>query len=299
MRQLDIDPDYEEVGRLIRGGRYAEAVEMFEEHRARFQSARFKLDHYKTARFKAHVPNWGLSPEKIDAIDPLLDHPFGAAYIGANLVAYQKSAHFLFDSDFVEAVGAPEGETGNSRHRHIFGGAIWNHHVKLTTAFNALHAKGDFVECGTYTGATAAAICKFCDFGSHPEKTFYLYDLFQHLDGDTHTPLPGHNDGLYEKALEKFRSYPNVRVIRGRIPEIFGEVIPDKIAFLHIDMNDPVPELWALVHLYDRMVPGGVILWDDYGHVDRQDQLMMANAFVQSRGRRILELPTGQGLLWT
>jgi hypothetical protein len=43
--------------------------------------------------------------------------------------------------------------------------------------------------------------------------------------------------------------------------------------------------------------PGGMIVLDDYGWSDYRDKKDSGNEFVQSRGLRVLELPTGLGLV--
>jgi O-methyltransferase len=295
------DPEYARTAELIRRGLYAKAVALFNKNRATFQSPDFKIENYNLAKFET-ADHWGISPANISyllqACRTVFDHYLEGSFIGTGLIANQKSAHFLFDEKFADALeAAPDGDQGSGLSRH-FGGTVWIKHVVLAAALNALSKEGDFVECGTYYGSTAKAICRYCEFEKYPERTFYLYDLFGHSDGDTHTPLPGLKEGgLYENALETFKPWPNVRVVQGRVPDIFAKVVPSKIAFLHVDMNDPVPELMAYVHLWDRMAPGGIIILDDYGHVGRQDQQMFANAFFDSKGRKVIELPTGQGLL--
>jgi len=85
-------------------------------------------------------------------------------------------------------------------------------------------------------------------------------------------------------------------VVRGRIPESFAQGAPEKIALLHIDMNNAPSERATLEALYDRVQPGGFMIFDDYGWVQYRAQKDSADEFMASRGKMILELPTGQGL---
>ena len=52
----------------------------------------------------------------------------------------------------------------------------------------------------------------------------------------------------------------------------------------------------ALEVLYERMQPGGILLLDDYGWVQNRPQKDAADAFLARQGRKVLEMPTGQGL---
>jgi len=49
--------------------------------------------------------------------------------------------------------------------------------------------------------------------------------------------------------------------------------------------------------LFDRVSPGGLVVFDDYGWSGYAAQKVAEDAFMRQRGHSILELPTGQGLL--
>ena len=97
--------------------------------------------------------------------------------------------------------------------------------------------------------------------------------------------------------VARFKRFPNVEVVRGIVPDSFAQAVPDKISFLHIDMNSSKSEIAALEALFDRVSPGGFIVFDDYGWAGYAAQQVAEDAFMRARGHRILELPTGQGLL--
>jgi hypothetical protein len=73
--------------------------------------------------------------------------------------------------------------------------------------------------------------------------------------------------------------------------------MPEQIGFLHIDLNSPRAEIAVLERLFDRVQPGGVVVFDDYGWKIFRKQKQAEDAFMRSRGYEILELPTGQGLV--
>ena len=128
-------------------------------------------------------------------------------------------------------------------------------------------------------------------------KDFYLYDLFEHSADMDHGAMPEHGEGLYEQVVARFADLPNVHVTKGSVPEVLAEKSPEKIAFLHVDMNSATAELGALETLFDRVSPGASIVLDDYGWAFYRDQKVREDAFFAARGYQVLDLPTGQGLV--
>jgi O-methyltransferase len=167
-------------------------------------------------------------------------------------------------------------------------------------ASEALRIPGDFVECGVWRGFCSAVIADYLDFARVP-KRFYPYDTFDGIppqyDSEGHDAPPFHEPGLYESVVKRFARFPNVQVVRGIVPDRFAQAAPDAIAFLHIDLNSSKAEIAALDVLFDRVSPGGLVVFDDYGWSGYRAQQIAEDAFMRQRGHRILELPTGQGLL--
>jgi predicted O-methyltransferase YrrM len=102
---------------------------------------------------------------------------------------------------------------------------------------------------------------------------------------------------LYERVRTRFHDRHNVSVTRGKVPKVLAEIAPDSVAFLHLDMNNAEAERGALEVLFDRVSPGGMIVFDDYGWTGYRSQKVVADAFMRERGLHVLELPTGQGLV--
>ncbi len=112
-----------------------------------------------------------------------------------------------------------------------------------------------------------------------------------------HHALSGHTRSLYEQVRQRFIEYPEVHVIKGSVPEILHTHAPEKIAFMHLDVNSAAAEIGTLELLFDRIVPGGMLVLDDYGWLAYKDQKQAEDIFFAERGYHVLELPTGQGLL--
>jgi O-methyltransferase len=109
--------------------------------------------------------------------------------------------------------------------------------------------------------------------------------------------MPDMGGGLFEATQQRFGDLPNVRVIRGPVPAVLEAQSPDRIAFLHIDMNNARAEIGALDTLFDRVSPGGIVVLDDFGYQGYVDQRDAERAWFAARGYDVIELPTSQGLV--
>jgi O-methyltransferase len=236
---------------------------------------------------------WGAKskPEFLAGINHAINQiPSEGVYAGDNLFTFGRHLGFLDDPQFLAAL--EKNVTTAVEHA-----IVWRTHVVAWSARQALRREGDFVECGCYRGTTAKIVCDYLDFAKI-DKRYFLYDLFEHDESMEHHLMPEHGPDLYGKTLERFSAYPNVMVNKGFIPDVFKEAVPEKISFMHIDLNGPTAELAALEHLFERMVPGAILILDDYGwHLGYAAQKYAEDPFFEARGYQVLELPTGQGMV--
>lgn len=173
---------------------------------------------------------------------------------------------------------------------------MWRRYILCTAAVHCVHLPGDFVECGTLWGTGIKTIIDY--FGRDRfKKTFWGYDTFDY------NPVEGHGwidqqAGFYQRVRDRFRGYNQVQLVPGFLPDSLVDNSPDRIAFLHIDLNSAEYEIKVLDALFDRLVPGGMLILDDYewAGVYRQQKLEEDRWF-DARGYRVMPIPTGQGLL--
>ncbi|HVC61322.1 MAG TPA: TylF/MycF/NovP-related O-methyltransferase [Acetobacteraceae bacterium] len=209
-------------------------------------------------------------------------------FMSDNLITFNHTRGFLSEPRFVKAVVAAHPEPSE---RSI----AWRTHTLCWAADSALATPGDFVECGTYKGYSAEVLMHFT--GGLPGRWLWLYDLFDPGGGAGEGPRqPDHAPGLADQVRARFRAWDNVAVTQGKVPDVLARAAPDQIAFLHIDMNNAEAEQGALEVLFDRVSPGGMIVFDDYGWTYYRAQMDAVDAFMGARGLSVLELPTGQGL---
>jgi hypothetical protein len=166
-----------------------------------------------------------------------------------------------------------------------------------------MHLDGDFVECGVNRGGLARSLIDFVEF-EKSKKTFYLLDTFCGLVDSLITPAekklgkkPGGFVDCYDEVCNTFKQFPNVVIIRGVVPETLPLVKAERVAFLSIDMNCAEPEIAAGEFFWDKLVPGAIIVLDDYSDFNFIEQKHAWDRFARTHDTMVLNLPTGQGLI--
>lgn len=178
----------------------------------------------------------------------------------------------------------------------------WRARVLQWAGAHALRLDGDFVECGVHRGFLSMSVATYTAFAQHPDRRFFLVDTYRGLvesmvsEADRAAFWNQYGD-TYDEVVRSFQDFPNVRVVRGVVPECLPQVDTERVAYLSIDMNCTAPEIAALEYFWPRLVPGAAIVLDDYGFAGHEAQKHAADDFARSRGVEILPLPTGQGLL--
>lgn len=211
-------------------------------------------------------------------------------YTGDNLFTFHRNLSFMEDEPFMAAWTLHATDI-------VEHAILWRTSVLLGGVRNGLKLQGDFVEGGCYKGTSVRILCDAVKFNT-VGKQWYLYDLFDHDPSSmSHHRMPEHSVQLYQTVVDRFADSPNVLVRRGRIPEVLLEDAPERIAFMHLDMNNAEAEVGALEVLWERMVPGAMLVLDDYGWLAYRQQKLAEDAWLQARGFHVIELPTGQGLV--
>lgn len=181
-------------------------------------------------------------------------------------------------------------------------------YVACWAAKYALRLEGDFIKCGVGKGLLTRTICYYLDFDRSPKK-FYLFDTFQGIpvadagdsmekDNMVFLNLTHFDSDYYEDVSQTFSEYPNVILVKGRVPETFESIALTKVAYISIDMNNATAEIDAIKYLWSHLVFGGVVVLDDYAYAPEfLNQKKAWDDFAASKGFDVLTLPTGQGLI--
>ncbi len=211
----------------------------------------------------------------------------------------QHHAPFMSDERFLKAyaLGKSTGSWGAANIQ-------WRAHVACWAADQVKALPGDFIEFGVNKGGLAQTIIDYLKF-DELGKNYYLLDTYKGLDDtlindaersvgrDQITYYPD----CYQEVVARFGRYPFAKIIRGSVPSTLGQVSASKLCFVSMDMNCAAPEIAALEFCWPKLVPGGVIVLDDYGFRTHETQQYVHRDFARQRHVPLLELPTGQGLI--
>lgn len=142
---------------------------------------------------------------------------------------------------------------------------------------------GEVVECGVYKGASLLRLLSFRELLEAPDsRRVIAFDAFGRFprtgDQNENAWVDGFEreggDGIPASELTRVltrKSFRNTELVPGDINETVpayaaahGEL---RIALLHIDVDCYEPTVTILQHLFERVVPGGLVVFDDYGRV--------------------------------
>lgn len=140
---------------------------------------------------------------------------------------------------------------------------------EMLDAVKSLPRIGDYAEAGVWKGCMAEKIAARMNFSSW----LWLFDTFEgHEEPGEHDLPQYHPKGRYadtsadevEKRIRAIK--PELFVVKGRIQDTLAQSRPNLFCFVNIDLDLYEPTKFAALGFKSRMVPGGIIRFDDYNH---------------------------------
>lgn len=178
--------------------------------------------------------------------------------------------------------------------------------VLWSMACSTSNLPGDTAECGVLDGASSYLICSAREGAGQAEH--HAFDSFEGLSAPCPEDRPSSDVAFHwaagdlsvplEEAMCKLSRFDNVRYYKGWIPSRFDEVTTRSFSFVHVDVDLYQPTRDALAFFYPRLVPGGVLLCDDYGYHTCPGARRAFDEFAATTPERaVVHLPTGQGFI--
>ncbi|HET7328293.1 MAG TPA: TylF/MycF/NovP-related O-methyltransferase [Nocardioidaceae bacterium] len=196
-------------------------------------------------------------------------------------------------------------------HEKLFG-------LILATRYIAAHRiPGDIVECGVWRGGSMQAVALTLLAAGVSDRDLHLFDTFEGMSAPTEKDRRRWGQG--ESAAEllaasdrdakiwAFAPFDDVRAAmdeteypaerihyhQGLVEETVPELAPERISLLRLDTDWYESTRHELEHLYDRLVPGGVLIIDDYG--GWEGSRLATEEFLAKTGAPLLLLPLKTG----
>ena len=169
-----------------------------------------------------------------------------------------------------------------------------------------LNLPGDIFELGVYKGLSLLRLATYRDalendfsrkiigfdaFGKFPVENLDLIEdreFIKKFENDS-------GNGLELTELTKIfelKAFENIDLIKGNIfdtlPLYLKSNPATRISFLHLDMDVKEPTDFALELLFERVVPGGIVVFDDYTTVE--GATLSVDKFLKNNKLRIEKL---------
>lgn len=132
--------------------------------------------------------------------------------------------------------------------------------------------EGDIVECGVWKGGYSIFLSKIFS-----NKNIWVCDSYEGCQdpsqGNYQYNEERHSLGMYAVSLEEVKNNfklfnaldePRVKFLKGWVKDTLPDANIDKISILRIDVDSYSATLEVLDALYDKVVEGGYIIFDDF-----------------------------------
>lgn len=149
---------------------------------------------------------------------------------------------------------------------------------------------GDIVECGVWKGGSVMAVAKTLLALKSYDKKLYLFDTFEGMSKPTEFDVSYSDRHIAVKEFENLKindsssnwsrieldevmsnvfstgyNKEKFHFIKGKVEDTIPKFSPEKISILRLDTDWYESTRHELIHLFPRLVKGGVIIIDDYG----------------------------------
>ena len=203
----------------------------------------------------------------------------------------------LLDHDTIDDTYFTVAATG----KEVFGSNGFADDIPMLTMHQAVkyvlrnEINGDIVECGVGNGGKMFMAAWLCQHSGEKEREMYLYDTFAGMTepGERDYKIKKGRKLSSQRAMKEFYNASKTdsgstwcctplrdvednmaktgymqslcHYVEGDVLKTIPSIRPTHIAVLRLDTDFYDSTMHELSHLYDLVVPGGVIIFDDYG----------------------------------
>jgi O-methyltransferase len=235
-------------------------------------------------------------------VDDIREELLGAAFTLIRLVRYRRIpdaklyrprySPWAGTGDFQQIYERAKPFTAVSRQRCY---VLWN------LARQAMQLPGEFWECGVFRGGTAMILTHIANTAPNHRRGVRLFDTFEgmpaaHRERDLHKLGDFSGTKLADVRARVEAEGPS-SFHPGVIPTTFEPLTSSAIAIAHIDVDLYQSVLDTCAFVYPRLVPGGIMLFDDYGFPSCPGARQAVDQYFRDKREVPLVLATGQALI--
>lgn len=166
---------------------------------------------------------------------------------------------------------------------------------------DTLTLEGDVIECGVYRGGSIFKIARAME-AQAARKTIYALDSFEGFPEDRVGKADSTLFRPARKLRSKFRLADDVPERINRFADLYGvslevvkgffdETLPtlesQNFCFIHLDVDLYDSYRECLEFLYPRLVPGGIVVFDDYGSPKWPGAKLAVDEFFSDRNEQV------------
>ncbi len=180
--------------------------------------------------------------------------------------------------------------------------------TKLLQQTEPIINQGMVAECGCWRGLSSyqiAANLKKMDFN----QAFLIFDSFEGLseydEEDKNNVMTDEEENCHRKhfacsmdvVIKNLEDFDFIDYKKGWIPSRFKEASELAFSFVHIDVDMFQPIWDSLEFFYPRLIPGGIIVLDDYGYLNFPGAKKAVDTFLVDKPDFFLSLPSGSAFI--
>jgi len=190
-----------------------------------------------------------------------------------------------------EAISKEDQETINTVRPYTM--TSWERIYAAVQAARYVHEnriEGSIVECGVWRGGSSMAMARTLASLNDQERELFLFDTYEGMPKPSKydksiggadaklrfekTQTGKDRSNWCEASLEDVKENmgrveydaAKIHYIKGKVEETIPGTCPEQIAILRLDTDWYESTKHELEHLFPKLVPGGVLIIDDYGH---------------------------------
>lgn len=169
---------------------------------------------------------------------------------------------------------------------------------------------GSTAEAGTFRGLSSYVVCAYQkhDNPTFDGSTHHIFDSFRGLSparpedqppkGIKSNAQTGRHAAGMDIVRQTLSDFPEVKMFKGWIPDVMKEAPAGATyRFAHIDVDLYEPTLGAAEYFLPRMVPGGIVICDDYGFLSWPGATQAIDESAKKHGFRVACLSAGNAVL--